>query len=181
MTAPAATRLLLVGMMGCGKTTVGRAVASRTGWPYVDNDELVAEVAGAATPDVGAQGADELHRVEAVVVGRILAMDPPLVAGIPGSAVAAADAREHLRANGTVVWLRASIDTLAARVGDGSSRPFFAGRDVAEVLSELYVGRAPAYEAAAHHVVDVDEMTPDEIASWILGNLEAPGAGAAPD
>lgn len=181
MTAPAATRLLLVGMMGCGKTTVGRAVAARTGWPYVDNDELVAQVAGAATPQVGELGAEALHVVEAVVVEKILAMQPPLVAGIPGSAVAAVDTREHLRGSGTVVWLRARIETLADRIGDGSSRPFFAGRDVEDVLRELYVGRAPAYEAVAHHVVDVDERTPDEIATWILANLEAPGVGAARD
>jgi shikimate kinase len=174
-------RLLLVGMMGSGKTTVGRAVSALTGWPYVDNDELVAEVAGVATPQVGELGAEALHVVEAVVVERILALEPPLVAGIPGSAVAAVDTREHLRQHGTVVWLRARIETLAARVGDGSTRPFFAGRDVTDVLRELYVGRAPAYEAAAHHVVDVDERTPDEIAAWILENLRAPGAGAPRD
>jgi shikimate kinase len=174
-------RLLLVGMMGSGKTTVGRAVSALTGWPYVDNDELVAEVAGVATPQVGELGAEALHVVEAVVVERILALEPPLVAGIPGSAVAAVDTREHLRQHGTVVWLRARIETLAARVGDGTTRPFFAGRDVTDVLRELYAGRAPAYEAAAHHVVDVDDRTPDEIAAWILENLRAPGAGAPRD
>jgi shikimate kinase len=181
MSAPAPTRLLLVGMMGCGKTTVGRVVAEATGWPYVDNDELVAQVAGAATPEVGARSAEALHVIEGVVVEQILAMDPPLVAGIPGSAVAAVDTREHLRAHGTVVWLRASIETLAARVGDGATRPFFAGRDVSEVLRELYVGRAPAYEAAAHHVVDVDERTPEEIAAWIVEKLRAPSGTAGPD
>ena len=178
MTEVPAVRLLLVGMMGCGKTTVGRAVSARIGWPYVDNDELVAELAGAATPQVGALGAEALHVVEAVVVEQVLAMHPPLVAGIPGSAVAAEDTRAHLRTHGTVVWLRARIETLARRVGDGSSRPFFAGRDITDVLRELYVGRAPAYQAAAHHVVDVDERTPDEIAEWIVGRLGAPPAGA---
>jgi shikimate kinase len=170
-TSPAPLRLLLVGMMGSGKTTVGRAVASSTGWPYVDNDELVAAVSGRLTAQVGAGGAEALHVVEAVVVAEILAMPTPLVAGIPGSAVAAVDTREHLRSHGTVVWLRARLDTLAARVGDGAGRPFFAGRDVSAVLHELYAGRAPAYAAAAHLTVDVDDRSPDEIVAWILEHL----------
>lgn len=174
-------RLLLVGMMGSGKTTVGLEVSAATGWPYVDNDELVARLAGAETAEVGEQGADALHRIEGRVVEQILAMPAPLVAGIPGSAVDSATTREHLRARGTVVWLRARIATLAERVGDGSSRPFFAGRDVTEVLTELYAGRAPAYEAVAHLVVDVDERSPEQVAAWILDNLDAAGAAGSGD
>jgi shikimate kinase len=171
-------RVLLVGMMGCGKTTVGRVLADRTRWPYVDNDELVTEVGGAETAELGERGADALHAVELDVVRRILGMPPPLVAGIPGSAVTDDETREAMRRNGTVVWLRARVDTLAERVGDGADRPFFAGRDVTEVLHELYVGRAPVYEAAAHLVVDVDELSPDAIADRILENLDPAPASA---
>ena len=83
---PAPVRVLLVGMMGSGKTTVGQALAGITGWPYVDNDAMVAELSGTATPDLQAQvGGDALHVLEAVVCDRILVMDPPLVAGIPAT------------------------------------------------------------------------------------------------
>lgn len=161
-------RVLLVGMMACGKSTVGRALAQQTGWPYVDNDELVAALAGQSTPDVAAtRGPDGLHMLEGFVVEEILAMDPPLVAGIPGSAVTTATTREQIRSGGFVVWLRARMETLAARVGDGSSRPFFAGHDVLATLQRLNEGREPLYEAAAHLVVDVDDRTPDEIAAII--------------
>ncbi len=166
------TRVLLVGMMACGKSTVGRALSERTGWPYVDNDELVARLAGEATPDVAAtRGPDALHMLEGFVVEEILAMDPPLVAGIPGSAVTTDATREQLRAGGFVVWLRARMETLAARVGDGSSRPFFAGHDVLATLQRLNEGREPLYAAAAHLVVDVDERTPDEVAAIVLEAL----------
>ncbi len=169
---PGLVRLLLVGMMGSGKTTVGLALSARTGWPYVDNDAMVAELSGAATPDLQAQqGGDALHVLEAVVVDRILAMDPPLVAGIPGSAIVTDPLREHLRASGRVVWLRARIETLAARIGDGSSRPFFAGQDVSATLTRLYEGREPLYAASAHQVVDVDGLEPEAIADLILGGL----------
>jgi shikimate kinase len=173
-------RVLLLGMMGSGKTTVGRALSDRTGWPYVDNDDLVAEVTGAETAELGARSAATLHAVERDVVERILGMEPPLVAGIPGSAITDESTCDAMRAHGAVVWLRARVETLASRIGDGSDRPFFAGRDVTEVLRELYAGRAPAYEAVAHLVVDVDERTPAQIAEWIVGNLGAlatpPGA-----
>ena len=164
-------RLLLIGMMGAGKTTVGQAIAQRTGLTYVDNDDLVAQLAGSATADIATHGAEALHAVEQLVVQKILTMEPPLVAGIPGSAVDAAATRDQLRSHGTVVWLRAGTDTLAARVGTGAGRPFLADGEVNEVLSGLYAGRAPAYAAAAHLVIDVDERTPDDIASWILDHL----------
>ena len=169
---PVPVRVLLVGMMGCGKTTVGLALADRTGWPYVDNDAMVAELSGTPTPELQATlGGDALHVLEAVVVDRILAMDPPLVAGIPGSAIVSEPLREHLRAGGHVVWLRARIETLAARIGDGSSRPFFAGQDVSDTLARLYEGREPLYAASAHQVVDVDDLEPQVIADRILAGL----------
>ena len=169
---PAPVRVLLVGMMGSGKTTVGQALAGLTGWPYVDNDAMVAELSGTATPDLQAQvGGDALHVLEAVVCDRILAMDPPLVAGIPGSAIVTEALREHLRAGGRVVWLRARLETLAARIGDGGTRPFFAGHDVTETLTRLYEGREPLYAAVAHEVVDVDDLAPQEIAAAILDGL----------
>lgn len=165
-------RVLLVGMMGSGKTTVGQALAARTGWPYVDNDAMVAELSGTPTPHVQATlGGDALHVLEAVVVDRILAMDPPLVAGVPGSAIVSESLREHLRAGGHVVWLRARIETLAARIGDGTSRPFFAGQDVADTLTRLYEGREALYAASAHQVVDVDDLEPEAIADHILAGL----------
>ena len=168
-------RILLVGMMGSGKTTVGQALADLTGWPYVDNDALVAELAGTPTENLQAtQGGDALHMLEAIVVDRIIGLDPPLVAGIPGSAIASDALRAHLRAGGHVVWLRARLDTLAARIGDGTSRPFFAGHDVSDTLQRLYEGREPLYAAVAHQVVDVDDATPQEVAQQILDALPRP-------
>ena len=168
----AGVRVLLVGMMGSGKTTVGRALAELTGWPYVDNDAMVADLSGTPTEQLqAAHGGDALHVLEAVVVDRILDLDPPLVAGIPGSAIASDALRAHLRAGGHVVWLRARLDTLAARIGDGSSRPFFAGHDVGETLARLYSGREPLYAAVAHQVVDVDDVTPQQVAQRVLDAL----------
>lgn len=168
----APVRVLLVGMMGSGKTTVGRALSDLTGWPYVDNDAMVAELSGTPTEQLqAALGGDALHVLEGVVVDRILDQAPPLVAGIPGSAIVSDALRAHLRSGGHVVWLRARLETLAARIGDGSSRPFFAGHDVRQTLERLYEGREPLYAAAADQVVDVDDETPEQVAQQILAAL----------
>jgi shikimate kinase len=167
------TRVLLVGMMACGKSTVGRALSAQTGWPYVDNDDLVARLADAPTPEVAVtRGPDGLHMLEGLVVEEILAMDPPLVAGIPGSAVDTDTTRHHLREGGYVVWLRARMETLAARVGDGTSRPWFEGHDILATLQRLNEGREPLYAAAAHLVVDVDDLAPEAIATLIRTHLD---------
>jgi shikimate kinase len=159
-------------MMASGKSTVGRALSRRTGWPYVDNDELVAVLAGHDTPEVAVtRGVDGLHMLEGFVVEEILGRPAPLVAGIPGSAIATVAAREQLRAGGYVVWLRARLETLAARVGDGAGRPFFAGHDVLATLERLNEGREPQYAAAAHLVVDVDDLEPAAIAGLIEAAL----------
>jgi shikimate kinase len=170
--ALAPTRILLVGMMASGKTTVGHELAALTGWPYVDNDELVVSLAGQATPDVAAiRGADGLHMLEGFVVEEILAMEPPLIAGLPGSAIQAPPMRAAIRDAGHVIWLRARMETLAERVGIGGDRPFFAGHDVLETLRRLNEGREPLYAATAHLTVDVDDREPAAIAAEIHRRL----------
>jgi shikimate kinase len=109
--------------------------------------------------------------LEGLVVEEILDLAPPLVAGIPGSTVATDAMRERLRAGGRVVWLRARLETLAARVGDGHDRPFFAGHDVLKTLRLLNEGREPLYAAVAHQVVDVDDREPADIAAEIVAAL----------
>jgi shikimate kinase len=174
-------RVLLIGMMGSGKTSVGLALSELTGWPYIDNDAMVAQLSGTPTQQLQSRlGGDALHVLEAVVVDRILDQAPPLVAGVPGSAIVSATLRAHLRSGGHVVWLRARLDTLAARIGDGSSRPFFAGHDVRQTLGRLYEGREPLYSAAAHQVVDVDDASPRDVALLILGAVRRPSAQAPP-
>ena len=164
----AAPRVLLVGMMGSGKTTVGRALAARTGWPYLDNDDLVEQGSGRPTPELLAETDEStLRRIENRALEAALAAGPPLVAGVAAGAVLDPTARDRMRENAFVVYLRAPVEVLAARVGSGAGRPWLDG-DPAEVLAELFDGREPLYREVADVVVDVSERTPDEIADVIL-------------
>jgi shikimate kinase len=171
MTAPA--RVLLIGMMGAGKSSVGEAIACRTGWRYIDNDELVRSVAGRPTPEVLREGGEQALRVaEANALRRALEIPEPVIAGVAGGVVEDDSDRTALRDGAFVVWLRARVETLAQRVGSGEGRPWLQP-DPEAALRHLYAGRAPLYEEVASLVVDVDEATPDELADQVITALDA--------
>jgi len=171
VTPAGSPRVLLTGMMGTGKTTVGRALAAITGWPFLDNDELVERATGMPTPDVLA-AADEatLRRVEIAALDDALAAPPPLVAGVAAGVVLNPGARKRMSAGAFVVYLRAPLTVLAARVGDGTGRPWL-DQDPLSALERLYAGREPLYLEVADLVLDVESVTPDELATAILDAL----------
>jgi shikimate kinase len=166
-------RVLLMGMMGAGKTTIGHALSTRTGWLYLDNDELVRRATGIETREVFDElGVEAMRRAESAALTVALTVATPVIAGVAGGVVEDPADRARLRAGGFVVWLRARIDTLAARVGSGEGRAWLQP-DPRAALQKLYDGRAALYAEAASFVVDVDDLTPDEVAARILEATES--------
>ena len=154
------TRVLLVGTMGTGKTSVGAALSELTGWPYLDNDVLLERSAGLPAPELLARdGEQALREAEAGALTLVLGLPGPLVAGVAAGVVLSAPDRVRLREGGHVVWLRARPETLARRVGRGAGRPWL-GDDPAGTLRTLAAERAPLYAEVAHQVLDVDELSP---------------------
>jgi shikimate kinase len=163
-------RILLMGMMGAGKTTVGHALSARLGWPYLDNDELLARAVGKDTRRVQLEdGVTALRRDESLALTEALTVDPPVIAAVAGGAVTDAADRERLRTGGFVVWLRADIDTLIARVR-GTNRPWL-GDSPDTAMRELYAGREPLYTEVATLIVDVDGATAEQTADRIIAAL----------
>ena len=163
-------RVLLVGMMGAGKTTVGKSLAVTLGWPYLDNDELLARAVGKDTRRVQEEDGElALRRAESAALTMALTMPGPLIAGVAGGVVTNPLDCDRLRAGGFVVWLRGSIRTLAERV-QGTDRPWL-DDDPQQALSELYAGRAHLYESIATMVVDVDDLPPSGIAEQIAASV----------
>lgn len=169
---PRSSRVLLIGMMATGKTTVGREIAARTGWPYVDNDELVVQMEGVSAPELLARdGEPALRRAESQVLATLLERPPPLVAGVPGGVVL--DPADRLRlaeCDAHVVWLRAEIATLVQRVGGGEGRSWL-DDDPEAALIRLAAVREPYYAEVADQVVDVDGVPADRVADLVLGAL----------
>jgi len=160
-------RLLLIGMMGAGKSVAGQLVAARLGWPWYDSDLQIEQRTGQTVAQIFAtQGEAPFRAEEARVLAEAVAGDEPAVVSVAGGAVLSADNRRLLRAAGVVVWLRAELPTLAARTATGDHRPLLAG-DRLSRLGLLYAERRPHYEALADAVIDVDGLAPGEVADRV--------------
>jgi shikimate kinase len=148
-------RVLLLGMMGSGKTSVGREIQARTGWPYVDNDEAVLRDTGLATRELHEQrGTEALRAAESQVMHGALVASPPYLAGIAAGVVEDPANVEALEADDAfVVYLHTPLDVLVRRVGSGEGRPWLQP-DPATALRVLSEGREPLYRQVADLVVD---------------------------
>lgn len=169
-------RVFLVGMMGSGKTTIGRELAAMTDWPYLDNDDLVRRRTGREPAEIReTDGEDVLHLAESDALDEALRMEPPVIVGVAAAIVLDPAAREALRDGGHVVWLRARPETLIARIGGGAGRrqeatdPAWIRRRVAE--------RALLYADVASQVVDVDDAEPRAVARTILAAIRPAASG----
>jgi shikimate kinase len=166
-------RIVLIGMMGAGKTTIGLAISQTTGWPYIDNDEIVAQISGMPTRDLLQQrGEAAMREAEFAAVDKVLAMGPPIVAGAAAGVVLNEEVSARLRGGAFVVYLRATVETLVSRV-EGTYRPWL-GADPEAAMRKLYEGREAKYEALAHFIVDVDGAVPDRVAQKILDAAGVP-------
>lgn len=169
-------RILLVGMMGSGKTTVGRELARRTGWPFLDNDALVRELTGRAPAAIdAADGEDVLHAAETAAFRAAVARPGPAIIAVAGAVVDEPEERAGLSSAGHVVWLRADPATLLRRVGSGAGRRADA-LDPAWVAARVSA-REPAYRAVADQVIDVEGLRPEAVATAILLALKVRSAG----
>ncbi len=175
-------RILLVGMMGAGKTTVGRALAKRLGYPYLDSDEQVERQCGQTVKEIfETRGEAAFRAQEKQALAQALTSAGPVVVGVAGGAVLDADNRRRLRQSGLVVWLRASLPTLARRVGSGEGegeghRPLLQGDRLA-ALRRLYQQRRPLYAQVADMVIDVELLTPEQVVQQVLERVRSERQG----
>jgi shikimate kinase len=170
MPEPRASTIVLLGMMGAGKSTVGRALAARTGWRYLDNDQLVAAATGRAAEEIDASdGTGALHEAESAALRHALSLPPPLIAGAAAWVVEDEPSLELLRRTPKVVYLRARPETLRRRIGSGSGRRSDA-TDLAW-LRARHAERDAAYRRAATVTLDTDELDPPAIAHQVLTAL----------
>lgn len=172
--------IALVGLMGVGKSTVGRRLAHRLGLPFVDGDEAIEDAAHMTVSDIFAQlGEAEFRAGEARVMRRLLE-GPPIVLATGGGAILNADTRELLKAHATTVWLRADLKVVAQRVQRRDTRPLLRGKDPFVALTAMAEVRYPVY-ATADVTVDVGAGAHAQAVAAIITALEAywaEGAGA---
>ncbi len=165
--------LILCGMMGAGKTTIGIKIADLTGRRWYDTDGLIVDKHGNIADIFEFYGEAHFRRLETEII-KELALKDELVISTGGGLVLKKENNELLQKNGKIVFLRASLDTLSARLRVDGSRPLLqtSTESIRDRLSNLMKERAPIYEHVADYIVDVDGKTPEEIAKEIVGLVE---------
>ena len=167
------SKVLLIGLMAVGKSTVGKLLAAHLHARYLDNDELVRLATGTALDDLRQrEGEAGLRKAESLALTAALELPPPAVAGVAAGVVLDPRDRDRLAAtDATVVWLRARPETLARRVPAGGDRPWITLAPL-PVFQQMARERYPSYEGLADLTVDVDERTPEQIVEVIVDYLD---------
>jgi shikimate kinase len=162
--------VVLVGMMGAGKSSVGRRVALRLGIPFVDADTEIEKAAGMSINDIFAiRGEGEFRAGEARVILRLLEGGPQVLA-TGGGAFINPDTRAAIAAKGISIWLKAEPDVLMKRIKRRQDRPLLHTADPAATLRKLLDEREPVY-ALADLTVQSREVTHDRIVDEIVGAI----------
>lgn len=140
--------VVLVGMMGAGKSAVGKELALRLGVPFLDSDAEIERAANATIAEIFARDGEAFFRdKEAQVIARLID-DAPCVLSVGGGAFLRGDTRERISECGVSVWLKADIDTLWQRVRRKDTRPLLRTANPYQTLADLIAAREPAYAKA---------------------------------
>jgi shikimate kinase len=159
--------IVLIGFMGCGKTTVGQRVAEKLGWQFVDTDALVVEAAGLSIADIFATAGEAGFReIESSVLTTLASGESRVIAS-GGGIVTQPRNEALLRSLGFVVWLNASEQTIFDRVSRNPHRPLLQTRDPRATIHELLEKRRPLYADFAHLTIETAGLEPEEIAYGI--------------
>jgi len=161
--------IVLIGMMGVGKSSVGRALAAALRRPLFDTDTLVEQAAGRSVRDIWTVDGERAFRdLEAEIVAEVLAAEEPSVVAAAGGVVVRPENRAVLAAsNAHVVWLCADVQVLLARVRNGMHRPAL-DNDPEGTLVQMFDARAPLYKEVADAIVSVDHRSVGDVAQAVL-------------
>lgn len=161
--------VILCGMMGAGKTTIGIKIAELTGRRWYDTDGLIVDKHGKISDIFEYYGEAHFRRLETEIVRELVQKDD-LVISTGGGLVLKKENNALLQENGKIVFLRATLETLAKRLKVDGERPLLQAstENIRDRLARLLKERAPVYEHVADYVVDVDGKTPEKIAKEIV-------------
>lgn len=163
---------MLIGMMGTGKSVVGKVLEEKTGLRRFDTDEVVSSKSKMPVNEIfSTHGEGHFRDLETETL-RSMSLEEPAIIVTGGGIVVRGENVDLLRQLGTVVWLDADQATLRMRIRRLSDRPLLQTANAEATLSELLVAREPLYRKAADLRVDISQKNPEEIAELILANIK---------
>ncbi|MDX1422638.1 MAG: shikimate kinase [Kiloniellales bacterium] len=163
--------IVLVGLMGAGKSSIGRRLGQRRDCPFVDADKEIETAAGCSIEEIFERHGEAAFRDgERRVIARLLA-GPRQVLATGGGAFMDPRTRAAVRRHGLSVWLRADLELLVRRTGRRDNRPLLKGKDSRVILQDLIEERYPVY-AEADVAIDIDDSPPDVTTSRVCAAIE---------
>ncbi|MBW2010214.1 MAG: shikimate kinase [Deltaproteobacteria bacterium] len=174
--------IFLIGYRCTGKTTVGRSLAGRLGWPFIDADvELVKEHEMTVSQIVSTQGWDAFREKETAVIKKLSGLDKHVIA-TGGGAVLNNENIKNMKKNGVVVWLRATPEIIRSRMAKDEKtkdlRPSLTSKGLHNEIEATLLSRKPFYENAMDFCVDTDDLCVEDICSAVINNIMHSHAGA---
>jgi shikimate kinase len=168
-------RIVLVGLPGSGKSTVGRQLARRLGLPFIDSDHVIEQRIGCSIRSFFEREGEEAFRdIEQQVIDELCNADGVIATG--GGSVLRAANRERLRGAGHVCYLRSTPEDVFRRVKHDKGRPLLQVADPMKKLRELYAERDPLYRETAHYVIETGRPSVPTLVNMVLMQLELSGA-----
>lgn len=165
--------IVMVGMMGAGKTAVGRALAARLQVPFLDSDHEIEAAANMSIPEIFARDGEDFFRLkERQVISRLLTEECGVLS-TGGGAFLASENRETITRNGASIWLQADLDVLWNRVRHRDTRPLLRTSDPRATLAELYAARVPLYAKADLTVASDGQATIEQMVDRVLEALRS--------
>ena len=161
--------IVLIGYRGTGKTVVGELLADRLGMTYMGMDAQIIKKAGMSIPEiVEKSGWPKFRDMESQVARELAGLDN-LIIDTGGGVIERPENIEALQTNARIFWLKASVDAIVSRIQEDTQRPaLVAGKTFTEEVAEVLEQRTPKYQSAAHHEIDTDPLTPEQVAEKII-------------
>jgi shikimate kinase len=161
--------IVLIGYRGTGKTVVGELLAERLNMTYMGMDAQIVKKAGMSIPEIVEKSGWPGFRDMESQVARELAGQDHLIIDTGGGVIERPENIEALQTNARIFWLKASVDAIVSRIQEDTQRPaLVAGKTFTEEVAEVLEQRTPKYQNAAHHEIDTDPLTPEQVAEKII-------------
>jgi|APCry1669192522_1035417.scaffolds.fasta_scaffold02761_4 shikimate kinase len=168
---PSQPNIVLIGFMGCGKSSIGRRLASSLGYTFTDSDDLITESQGRSIAEIFASEGEEIFRDMETQELRGLTEQQSIVLATGGGAILRQENRELLHRIGKVVWLHADPETLFTRASRNRKRPLLEVENPRSTFNSLLESRLPVYEEAADLIIDATGLSHEQTLEEILNHL----------
>jgi shikimate kinase len=169
------SNIVLIGFMGCGKSSIGRRLAGRLAHDFLDSDDLITARAGKSITEIFAEEGEERFRERETAELRELLDSPKIVLATGGGAILRAENRDLLRRIGTVVWLHSDPDTLFERASRSRRRPLLEVENPRTTFNTLLEARLPIYQEACTLKFDATGHSHDQTVEGIIRAIEREG------